>query len=85
VSQNATIVNKGIQIVLTSMEAVNLAQTGEAVIRVKDQARAIFGEVSVSVSPGVQAAILEHCDLPVPTAMLNAAMQDLDRVRGRVK
>lgn len=69
----ATIVNKGIQVILSREEAINLAHTGNAVIIVKDAARQPFGEVRMRISPLVQAAILEHVDLPVPSAIMNAA------------
>lgn len=69
----ATIVNKGIQVILSREEAVNLAQTGNAEVTVKDVARKPFGTVRVRVSPLVQAAILEHIDLPVPQSIMEAA------------
>jgi hypothetical protein len=72
--QTAIIVNKGIQIILSREEAVNLAQTGSAVVPVKDPSGKRFGEASVVITALCQAAILEHLDLPIPT-VIRKAMQ----------
>lgn len=77
----ATIVNKGIQLVFSREEAVNLAQTGTATVRVKDKAMTHFGRVDVAISPLARAAILEHLDLPIPKQIMTDAQVEQERIK----
>lgn len=82
--QTGVIVNKGLQLVFSREEAVNLAQTGSATVLVVDARKAPFGEATVTITALVQAAILEHMDLPIPTQIREQAIVERTRISGRV-
>lgn len=80
-AKTAKIVNKTLQLALSSYQLGMLAVYGKGTYQVVDMDNKYFGEMTITLTPLARAACLEHMDEPVPPQLMDEALEEQDKPR----